>query len=121
MKTLTIKTDKQEFFIKYLLLFNELFKLRTNALYVFARLLYWNDKYEYMEAEERQLVVFNTITRSKILQSLDMSRASLDNQFTYLRKKGFLINGNTINPKYEIYYSTHKDTNILFVLEEDGE
>jgi len=118
MKILKIKSSRMEFFVKYLLVINEMLKLRNTALIAFARILYWNDKYKYLDAEERHLIVFNTITRSKILQSIDMSRASLDNQFSYLRKKKILI-GNRINPIYEIYYDTHNQLMFSFELEDE--
>ena len=118
MKKLTIPVNNKTFFTKYLLLFNEMFNLRPAALEVFSRLLYWNDKYRNVSKEDKDLLLFNKVTRSKILQDIDMSRASMDNQLTYLRKKGFLL-GNSINPKYEIFYETHKDVLFSFRLKED--
>jgi len=118
MKLLKIKTTKAGFFIKYLLVINEMLGLRRSALDVFARILYWNDFYKDLPTEEKNIVVFNSITRKKILDSLHMSRASLDNQFTYLRKKSLIL-GTRVNPKYEIFYDTHKELTFSFELDED--
>lgn len=119
MKVFNITTTRRRFFYQYLLVLSEMINIRPVARKVFAEFLYWNDKYKELPREERQMVLFNKETRSKILQSIDISRASLDNQLTYLRKKDVLL-GNTINPKYEIYYDTHRELLFSFKLEEDG-
>jgi hypothetical protein len=114
MKTINIKCEnKRDFFFKYITITNPFIGITNVEIKVFAELLFWNNEYKNLEKEERNLVLFNKITRSKILQNINISRASLDNQFTSLRKKGLLL-GNTINPIYEIFYDTHNNLLIAF-------
>jgi len=118
MKVFNIPTTKKDFFYKYLVVLSGIVDIRPVAMRVFAGFLYWNDYYKHIDKEERNLLIFNKETRSKILQGIDISRASLDNQLTYLRKKDLLL-GNTINPKYEIFYDTHKELMFSFKLEDN--
>ncbi len=118
MKVFNIETTKKDFFYKYMLVLSGIVHVRPVAMRVFADFLYWNDKFKDIDRDKRNLLLFNKETRSKILQGIDISRASLDNQLTYLRKNSLLL-GNTINPKYEIFYETHKDLMFSFKLKEE--
>lgn len=114
MKTFNINSNtKKEFFRKYLLIINTTIGLRPVARQVFALMLYWNDIYKDLPKDDRNMLLFNKTTRKKILEELKISRASLDNQFTYLRKKEVLL-GNTLNPLYEFFYETHNQLLFLF-------
>lgn len=118
MKIFRIETSIEGFFVKYLLVLNEIFKLSRGALDVFAQLLYFNDKYKQAEKEDRDAMVFSTATKKRVCKNLKMTIASLDNHFLTLRKKG-LIKGSSIVPAYEIFYDTHKDLGFIFRIKEN--
>lgn len=121
MKILRIETDEENFYVKYLIVVNSMLGLGDQQLKIFAYLLYINDKYYDIPPEEREFLLFNTETKNNLLKKLNISKPSLENHFSRLRRKGFLI-GRRINPKYEIRYSTHKDLGFSFRIkeEEDG-
>jgi hypothetical protein len=118
MKSLSISVTKENFFNKYLLLLNGVFNLRPLSLNVFAEILYLNNLNIDINKEDRALIVFSAKNRAEIAKKLVISRASLDNQITYLRKREFLL-GIRVNPIYEILYETHKDLMISFNLKEE--
>ena len=118
MKIFHIETSKEDFFVKYLLILNEIFKLSPKPLLVFAQLLYYNDKYKEYSKEERNTMIFSTPIKKKIYGHLKMSNNSMDNYLMVLRKKG-LLNGTAIVPAYEIFYDTHKDLGFIFRLKEN--
>jgi len=118
MKLFRIETSKEEFYNKYLLVVNSILNLNPQAIKVFGQLLYWNDKYEAIPRPERMRLVFGADTRKEIMKSLDITKASLECQLSGLRKAGFILK-NTINPVYEIKYSTHRDLGFLFRIKEE--
>jgi len=118
MKAFNIETTREGFFLKYLLILQGILPMRFTAMRVFAAILYWNDLYKDLPPLERTSLIFSKDVRIKLLDMADMSRASFDNQLTYLRNKDFLL-GNRVNPKYEIFYNTHKDLVFSFKIKED--
>lgn len=118
MKVFRIETSIEDFFVKYLLVLNEIFKLSRGVLEVFAQLLYFNDKYKDADKEDRDAMVFSTATRKRICKNLGMTAASLDNHLLSLRKRG-LIKKSSIVHEYEIFYDTHKDLGFVFRIKED--
>lgn len=118
MKLFRIETSREDFFNKYLLVVNSILNLNPQAIRVFAQLLYWNDKYENIPNPERSRLVFGADTRKAIMSNLGITKASLECQLSSLRKSGFIIK-NTINPVYEIKYSTHQDLGFLFRIKEE--
>ena len=85
---------------------------------IFAYFLYLNDKHKDLPREERSLLVFNPKTKHELQKKLGISKQSLENYMTKLRKKGF-ITDKSINPTFEIFYDTHKDLGFLFRIKED--
>lgn len=119
MKKINLKcNDKLDFFYKYLTLLSPLIPLQNQERKVLSNILYWNDEYKDIPTEERNTILFSKSIRSKILQNMDISRASLDNVYLSLRKKNILID-NSINKVYEIFYDTHKDLMISFKINVD--
>jgi len=118
MKIFRLEVSREDFFVKYLLVLNEIFKLSRGTLDVFAQLLFYNDKYKDADKEDRDAMVFSTATRKRICTRLNISATSLDNFLLTLRKKG-LINKHAIVPGYEIYYDTHKDLGFVFRIKEE--
>lgn len=117
MKVFRIETSIEDFFVKYLLVLNEMFKLSRGVLEVFAQLLYYNDKYKQADKEDRDAMVFSTATKKRISKKLNISSASFDNHMLTLRKKG-LLKGSSIVPAYEIFYDTHKDLGFMFIIKD---
>jgi hypothetical protein len=118
MKVFNIKTTRKGFYLQYLLVLSEMIDIRFAAMKVLASILYYNDMFRTLDDEARNSMLFSRDIRSKILQGLEITRASLDNQYTYLRKKGILL-GVTLNPKYDISYDTHKELMFSFKMIED--
>ena len=113
-----MESSKEDFYLKYLSYNNVLFDLGDSQRKIFAFLLYLNDKYHSISDEERAYLLFNTKTKRQLQDKLNISKASLENHFSKLRKKGY-IKGRNIAPQYEIRYNTHKDLLIQFRTEED--
>ena len=120
MKVLRIESNREYFYLKYLLYNKALFNLGDSQMKIFAYLLYLNDKYYDIDRKERGYLLFNVETKKALQEKLNISRASLENHFSKLRKKGYLT-GRNITPQYEIRYDTHKDLLIQFRVSKDGE
>ncbi len=118
MKVLRIECDIENFYLKYLVLVNPMLHLGDTQIKIFAYLLYLNDKYNDIEESEREFLLFNTETKKALENKLNISRASLENHFSKLRKKGFVI-GRKIAPQYHIRYETHRDLLFSFRVKED--
>ncbi len=118
MKVLRIESNKESFYLKYLLYNKALFDLGDSQMKVFAYLLYLNDKYYDLGEIERGILMFNTEVKKELQKRLNISRASLENHFSKLRKKGYII-GRNISPRHEIRYDTHKDLLIQFRISKD--
>lgn len=118
MKIFRIETSIEDFFKKYLLVLNEIFRLPKGALSAFAQILYYNDRYKDLPKEERYEMVFSTATKKRICKYLGISGASLDNYLLLLRRKG-LLKKSSIIAQYEIYYDTHKDLGFIFRIKEE--
>lgn len=118
MKTLRIEINKEDFFVKYLIVVNSILNLGDQQLRIFAYLLYINDKHRNLPLEERERLLFSPNTKKQLQKKVNISKASLENYFTKLRNKGF-IKGRIINPVYDISYEEHKDLLFSFRLKED--
>ena len=117
MKAFNIEVDERTFYERYLALMNPMFGLRPNARKVLADMMYYNDKYRGYSDEERGSMLFVRRVKDEIEKRHGMTSATIDNQFTYLRTKGFL-NGLLINPKYTFSHRTHADTLFSFKITE---
>ena len=64
--------------------------LRNRELEVLAELMYWYNHYGQYDREVRNIMAFDYNTRQKIMDKLSLNTLSLNNNFTALRKKGFI-------------------------------
>lgn len=64
--------------------------LRNRELEVLAELMYWYNFYGAYDKDVRNIMVFDYNTRQKIMDKLNIDVNVLNNNFTSLRKKGFV-------------------------------
>jgi len=96
----SIKTDEAKFFKLWLLMLQPFLKLRNQEVNVLAKLLYYRYTIS-KEVSNNKIVdelVFNTTTRKKIIEELDLKEYSFNNILSALRKKKLIVN-NSINNK----------------------
>ena len=111
---LKIKTTSKSYFrlaLEVLSAFTPFNSLRNREKDLLSQLLYYNQLYINVPTEQRGQVIFNSLTREKIMKNIDMKRSSLDSTMASLRKKGF-ITYNSINPK--LIFKLGEDINIKF-------
>ena len=113
MKVLNIETDERAFYEKYLIVMDSLFNIRPNARKVFAELMYFNNKYESYSDKERGSMLFVRRVKEQIMDRYNMTQATIDNQLTYLRDRGF-IKGLNISSQYLFSHKTHAETMFSF-------
>ena len=112
--------SKREFFRQYLEAAKSLVDIRPSAMDVLAELLFWNDKYQMLPKEDRDKIIFNYDTKVAIMDYLGMTKQSFDNILTYLRAKD-ILNGNSINKKYELSYENNNVLSFVFKIKEEKE
>lgn len=98
MKMINIPIHDGDYFHKCLLFLNPLFKLRKQELEILAELLslYW--EFGYLNKELRDKTVFDYDNKIKIVNKLNISKQSFDNNITSLRKKN-IVKGRSIPDK----------------------
>ena len=84
-----------------------------------SELLNYNYEYRTIPFEARMKLIFNQDTRAELTKSLNMSKATLYNNFNELRKKGF-ITLNSINKNYLFNpdEDLHKELVFQFIIDE---
>jgi DNA-binding MarR family transcriptional regulator len=96
----TLKVDERQFFKVWLTLLQPFLKLRDQELKVLAVLLYYRHTIQ-TQVKSKTIVdelLFNTKTRKKIKEELNIESYSFNNILSALRKRG-LITNNSLNSK----------------------
>lgn len=65
--------------------------LRDREMDVLAELIYWYNYYSDMPTDVRQTMVFDYKTRVQIMTKLDITVEVLNNNISWLRKRGFVV------------------------------
>lgn len=96
----SMKTDEVKFFKLWLMILQPFLNLRNQEVSVLARLLYY--RYAISKEVKNKAIVdellFNTTTRKKIKDDLDIKEYSFNNILSSLRKKKLIVK-NSINNK----------------------
>lgn len=127
MKEIRIPTEESEIFSKYLAIINLFLskakRLTDQEIDVLGKMLYINNKYINLDKEQRDIILFNKLTKEKIRINLkdETSIPSFENCISKLRAKGYIdgksllmscpgiINGKIeIDIKLEIQNETNK-------------
>lgn len=107
--------DKREFFQAYLEITKALINLTANERLVLGEIMYWNDHYRYIKnEEERKNIVLSYENRMNIADYVGVSKSSLENILSHLRKKN-VLDGNILNKAYDIKFQDNQ--NLLFIFE----
>lgn len=96
----TLKVDERKFFVMWLMLLQPFLKLRDQERQVLASLLYYRHTIE-QQVKNKSIIdelLFNTKTRKKIREELDIESYSFNNILSSLRKKKLIVN-NSLNTK----------------------
>ena len=96
-KRIPIPTSKNTFFRQYLEYLNPVLRLRGKELDVLSELLYHNDDLKSIPTEYRWKVIFEHDIKMKIVSKLKISEATLNNNFSALRKRKILVDNRIIN------------------------
>ena len=97
-----IKTDEEKFFGLYLKLIAPILHLKKREREVLAELLKRDYKLKETPSKDRWRSIFSYESRVDIGTVLNMSPASLGNNFTSLRSKGIIVD-NQVPKKYLVY------------------
>lgn len=96
----TLKVDEKKFFMVWLTLLQPFLNLRDQEKKVLAALLYY--RYTIEQQVKNKVIadelLFNTKTRKKIKEELEIESYSFNNILSSLRKKKLIVN-NTLNSK----------------------
>lgn len=96
----TLKVNERQFFKVWLILMQPFLKLRDQEVTVLAMLLYY--RYNIQQEVKNKAIIdellFNTKTRKKIRDELELESYSFNNILTSLRKQDLIIN-NSLNSK----------------------
>lgn len=110
-KIIPVKTTIDKFFREYLEIINPLVKLTNREKDVLAELLLLNYKYKHLESDIRSKIIFDYDSRMLVASKLNMSEASLNNNISYLRKRGIISNWE-ISPIFVVY--PDENYNVVF-------
>ena len=94
-KVIQIPSTRDDIFKKYLQIINGVLseekRLTKIEIDVLEKMLLIDYIYKHRSKEDRDKIIFNNITKSKIrIETYNMSEASYNNVLTKLRKKGFI-------------------------------
>ncbi len=94
--------DEQSLFRAYVELIQPILSLRNREADVFAQLLMLNNQKKELTASDRFELIFGTKSRKSIALDLKMGEATLQNNFSELRKKKLIVN-NAIPEQFWVY------------------
>ncbi len=110
----SLKATERQFFKLWLMILQPFLKLRQQELKVLAELLYHRHSIS-KQVKNKAIIndlLFNSKTRKKIKQDLDIKTYSFNNILSSLRKKGVISENNELNkkiiPKVEESFSNFK-------------
>lgn len=90
-----LNASKEAAYTLYITLLNPLLdknKLTEQEINVLSKMLYIDNMYSHLTKENRDIIIFNKITKSKIKDSLSISSNSYENVLSKLRKKKIISN-----------------------------
>lgn len=99
MKAINIPINERDFCKVYVEFLNPILNLTKKESDILGEFLYWYKKYEYLDDEIRDKILFDYDTKKKILIELDINHQTLLNNITSLRKKGWII-GTKLSEKF---------------------
>ena len=114
--TYTIKTKKDELFVKYLMVINGTLKLSEKEIIILAEFMKYNEEYK-----NDPEIVFSAPIRKKIQATLKISPANLNNYIQYLKNKQMILEkGDALSINKNIIpqvINNSCSTNFVFIIE----
>jgi len=112
-----IKTSKRKFFQQYLRVIKPILKpyLSNGELSVLGELMYYNDKYKDLDPKIKKKLLIDYDTKEDIMETLEISRNTLANTLTALRKGGYLKD-RELSKAYQVYPGESFNINYKFII-----
>lgn len=88
-----INTDRDKVYKQYLSLLNPVLgpnKLDPTEMEILSNILYIDWLYKHLSKEQRDKIIFNTVTKTKIASLLNISKGQFNNNMLRLRRKKFI-------------------------------
>jgi len=118
VKQVRLGVNELTFYKSYIGIINILYKLELTRQqqYMFAELLYQNNKYKDLTREERNVIIFSTVIRKEMMDRLKVDVGTFNNNISLFRKQkglqGSIIQGKELNENYIVYPDKDNQINI---------